>query len=462
MGQSAGTMATSLAESPPPPPQQQQTFKLLWKNSFEKIREKSAAAAGDDDDAFSFRVPEAGALMYRVVAWKKCLTKCKSFSALKKSEGDALEFLTNAWLESALGLPSVAITKIAKKAIGEGLGFLSMTFRLTVAYAADLETSPPTSLILKVPSCYEQSFEVIAEETDCYRREHDFYTEIEPTIAKEACGMRVPKVHKSELVDHGVRILMEDLGPLGFSVNQIDGLTYEQAKPSVSMAADLHATFWEGTGKPIPDCVARADDPRSFIRRWNNSFVERYEELLRSNCLEKFKIGVEKERVLEIAAKIKANADKILRWISKDSPQTFLHSDYRADNLIIGSDAEHAMSAVLDWQLLSTGPGVYDLGDLVVKSMTVEDNAMHLGDLLRLYHSTLLERGVRNYAYADLLRDFKFSILNHITLVFAIGVDGYDERGNLIADWGCFKLCRVMLLRLVRAIEDFECLSVLV
>merc|ERR1712072_1517201 len=231
--QKAGTMATSLAGAPPPPPppQQQQTFKLLWKNSFDKIREKSAAAAGDDDDAFSFRVPEAGALMYRVVAWKKCLTKCKSFSALKKSEGDALEFLTDAWLESALGLPSGAITKIAKKAIGEGLGFLSMTFRLTVAYAADLETSPPTSLILKVPSCYEQSFEVIAEETDCYRREHDFYTEIEPTIAKEACGMRVPKVHKSELVDHGVRILMEDLGPLGFSVNQIDGLTYEQAKP---------------------------------------------------------------------------------------------------------------------------------------------------------------------------------------------------------------------------------------
>merc|ERR1712072_905419 len=152
MGQKAGTMATSLAGGPPPPPppQQQQTFKLLWKNSFDKIREKSAAAAGDDDDAFSFRVPEAGALMYRVVAWKKCLTKCKSFSALKKSEGDALEFLTDAWLESALGLPSGAITKIAKKAIGEGLGFLSMTFRLTVAYSADLPHTQSAELLRAV------------------------------------------------------------------------------------------------------------------------------------------------------------------------------------------------------------------------------------------------------------------------------------------------------------------------
>merc|ERR1739848_743629 len=90
-----------------------------------------------------------------------------------------------------------------------------------------------------------------------------------------------------------------------------------------------------------------------------------------------------------------ANADKILRWISKDSPQTFLHSDYRADNLIIGSDAEHAMSAVLDWQLCSTGPGVYDLGDLVIKSMTVEDGAEHCKELLHLYYEGLLRGGVK-------------------------------------------------------------------
>ena len=81
--------------------------------------------------------------------------------------------------------------------------------------------------------------------------------------------------------------------------------------------------------------------------------------------------------------------------------------------------------------------------------MTVEDNAMHLGDLLRLYLH--VAGRTSDYAYADLLRDFKFSILNHITLVFAIGVDGYDER-RAAADWKYFALCRVMLRRLVRCI----------
>ena len=36
-------------------------------------------------------------------------------------------------------------------------------------------------------------------------------------------------------------ILMEDLGPLGYAVNQIDGLSFNQVKPFVVMAADLHA-----------------------------------------------------------------------------------------------------------------------------------------------------------------------------------------------------------------------------
>ena len=53
--------------------------------------------------------------------------------------------------------------------------------------------------------------------------------------------MRVPKLYSSEVVQGGVRILMEDLGPLGYAVNQIDGLSFNQVKPFVVMAADLHA-----------------------------------------------------------------------------------------------------------------------------------------------------------------------------------------------------------------------------
>ena len=79
------------------------TFKLLWKRSLEKVKTKQIVdhlvdeakkssrsildpAPADSEEAekdakkqkktaAAFRMPEAAALMYRVVAWKKCLAK---------------------------------------------------------------------------------------------------------------------------------------------------------------------------------------------------------------------------------------------------------------------------------------------------------------------------------------------------------------------------------------------------
>merc|ERR1712032_1441097 len=113
--------------------------------------------------------------------------------------------------------------------------------------------------------------------------------------------------------------------------------------------------------------------------------------------------------------KINKGAAKILKRVCYQSPQTLIHADYRADNLIMlpGEDC-----AVLDWQLCSTGPGVYDLVD-------------------------------------DLWADYGYALLAHACLVFAIGLDGIGADGDLVADWKCFELCKVMFERLARAILDF-------
>ena len=71
---------------------------------------------------------------------------------------------------------------------------------------------------------------------------------------------------------------MEDLGPIGYSVNQIDGLKPDTVQTLVEMAANMHAIFWQGNpgASEIPDCVVKGDDPQSFLRRWNgNTFSNR-------------------------------------------------------------------------------------------------------------------------------------------------------------------------------------------
>ena len=106
------------------------TFKLLWKKSLEKVKTKQIvdhlvdeakkssrsnldpAPAGSEEaekdankqktTAAAFRMPEAAALMYRVVAWKKCLAKNLVVSDGGDDYGGALKFLTEQWIAESL------------------------------------------------------------------------------------------------------------------------------------------------------------------------------------------------------------------------------------------------------------------------------------------------------------------------------------------------------------------------
>ena len=217
---------------------------------------------------------------------------------------------------------------------------------------------------------------------------------------------------RTTLVDNGARILMEDLGEVGFSVNQCNGLSRAQVTPLVEMAAAMHAAFWPGCegAAVIPNNVVKGEDRRSFIRRWNDGFSRqsRYDEFVTSKGLKVYDIGVSEEVVLEIGAKIKANAAKILHHLTAVAPQTLIHADYRADNMIL---LHSGSCAVLDWQLHCTGPGAYDLTDIMVKSMKAADGVSCSEELLRHYHACLVAAGVKDYSWEQLNTDFRFSCL---------------------------------------------------
>lgn len=481
----------------PPEEQQPTTFQLLWKRSLDKLKAKeiidslqpkegnepAAAPIKEDENKkekeqkadapdANFRVPEASVLVYRVLAWKQCLTKDLKVTESKDYAAD-LQFLSKDYIAKAVSNGEEEIESYQCDSI-EGLGFLSKTFRVTLAYADKEKTKQsPQTLILKLPGTFEESFQAIADETNAYEREHLFYSNIIPIIDAivlrnpRVTKMRVPRVYKSELVKNGARILMEDLGPIGYSVNQIDGLKPDTVQTLVEMAANMHAIFWQGNpgASEIPDCVVKGDDPQSFLRRWNDGFVRRYPEFLKSRGMKCYNIGVDESVVLNIGAKIKDKAKYILHHLIEVAPQTLIHADYRADNFMLlhkKEGEEKAGACVLDWQLHCSGPGTYDLVDAMIKSMTADDGVANCTRLLQCYHSTLVAAGVKNYSWERLWDDFRLSVLQHTMLVFDIGHDGIEADGTkLVANWSAFKLCHKMLERLIHAIVAFDCLEVL-
>jgi aminoglycoside phosphotransferase (APT) family kinase protein len=63
--------------------------------------------------------------------------------------------------------------------------------------------------------------------------------------------------------------------------------------------------------------------------------------------------------------------------------------------------------AVVDWQTVVWGPPAFDAAYFLGAGLQVEDRQRHERALLRRYHEGLRARGVRDYGWDDLWRDYR-------------------------------------------------------
>ena len=69
--------------------------------------------------------------------------------------------------------------------------------------------------------------------------------------------------------------------------------------------------------------------------------------------------------------------------------------------------------------------GTYDLAVFISEAFSPEARRREEMDLLRLYHSVLVENGVRGYSYDQCLLDYRFSMLD--MFLFWIVLGGYCD-----------------------------------
>jgi aminoglycoside/choline kinase family phosphotransferase len=225
------------------------------------------------------------------------------------------------------------------------------------------------------------------------------------------------------LPDRRFVLLLEDLVDHTL-VDQIDGMSAEQAEVSLRSIARLHARWWQtselGELVWLVDGSTRAqvETSQPTVPEMWPGFLDRWGDRLSADAVRLGAAVMEKYPVLQFSMAF--------------NPMTLIHADFRLDNLFFSADGRDVV--VIDWQLLSRGPAVYDVAYLLTQSMSSEIRREHETELLRAWHDEVIRCGVATYPFDQFVRDYDVAVL--VALAAPLGTTAIDlgnERGERLA-----------------------------
>lgn len=305
--------------------------------------------------------------------------------AVGASPAPAIRTPDRDWLSQVMG---VAITDLQAQVIGEGRGFISTTWQLTLA--TDPPGRLPATLVLKSESS-NPLFQALGRERRSFEREIRFYHEL-----ASAVEAHLPRIHGTGSGDD-CWLLMEDLSHLRPG-DQVRGLRQQEVRAVVRRMAAIHARFWgEASLRELEWLPAHRywfSDPDLGLLE---AFLHEYG----------LRIGPQLARLLpEVMAQLPLiDAEIACR------PFTLVHGDLRADNLMFGGEDDDPEASILDWQTACRSLGAIDLAYLLGGSEPSAERHGHLDELLYLWHGELLAHGVTDYPLAEARRDLQLAAL---------------------------------------------------
>jgi hypothetical protein len=333
--------------------------------------------------------------------------------------------LTPEWLTHALRdtrtISGATVTSFDIEMLAAGVGLMGQLARVTLHYDRP-EAPAPRTLIAKFPAEAEENREV-GNSFRFYEREVRFYEEIADDVE-----LRTPRCYHSAMdveADEYV-LLLEDLAPARVG-DQIAGCSAEEAELAIRELAKFHAAWWDSPRLAEIDWMPLANDPV-------NKSVEGIYQDAWDPFVERFGDRVPKS-VLETGEKLAERSGKLLDELA-EPPRTIYHGDYRIDNLFFATPDGGDPLAVIDWQISARGCGLYDVGYFVSQSLRPEARETRGMDLLKTYHRTLVENGVRGYGFDQCLHDYRLATLFCLVYPVIVGgtLDLSNERGVALAN----------------------------
>jgi hypothetical protein len=315
------------------------------------------------------------------------------------------EWLTLA-LRSAGTITDARVTSCHVELFGGGKGFSGQIARIGLDYDR-AETGAPGSLIAKFlvapldPDVKEAVFR-----SRMHEREFRFYRDVAPDIA-----LRTPRLYYGALKPGTPEcvLLLEDLAPAK-TLNMLEGCTAEDAALVLQQLAMFHAAWWEqprlGEMDWLPAFDAQAEnDQRLYAQAWD-IFLLKVGNLL-------------PEGLVSLGARLKLHVAGVKRYLGQQ-PQTFLHGDFHLNNLLFDSTSGTRTLAIIDWQACGRGRATRDIAHFLVTGLSPDGRRAHELDLLRLYHTTLMTHGVREYSLEQCLGDYRFTMLDEMSFLVMV------------------------------------------
>jgi hypothetical protein len=326
------------------------------------------------------------------------------------------EWMTEALRSSGTIGADAHVGEVQLDPAGAGVGFMGEVASVGVVYGGNAGEAP-ARVIVKFPS---QSADIRAmmHPTRIYEREHRFYAEL-----ADDSPIRTPVIHHVMCepadvpADEKYVLVMEDLSGLTLG-DQVAGTTPEQARAALVGLATHHARFWNGAGLEEADFIPIINGPLNqagspIYEASLPGFMEAFGEVIRPE-------------LAGFVAGYAAARPGILDALEA-MPRTLVHFDFRADNLFFDADGS---VCTIDWQAISQGGGVADVGYFLSQNLTVADRREHEADLLRAYHDALVAGGVSDYSFEQLLTDYPVGVAcGWMIPVLAVGsLDFTSER----------------------------------
>lgn len=352
------------------------------------------------------------------------------------------------WLNEELHksgfLNNINIDSLSHEPCGED-GYMSDMAKLTVSYGRN-DTDLPKTMIAKWPPSFDSAF-AFGMTYHMFENEIRFYNEILPSSP-----IRTPQFIYSnyDLESQRFALILEDCSTYR-KPDKIIGLNYEDLRNTVLALADFQARWWDSKDLFSFDWMNKPKGPEvlnivaSFDGLWG---------LCKNHPL--FKSTVPAGGV-EMYEKVRKNVSWLLVDDISDRNLTIYHGDFHADNIFYDNKNKENPVIVFDWTGPSVGPGIYDLVNLFLSSLTLESRRKYEKEMIELYLQRLSEKGANlsNYTFEDAWYDYLKGFCG--ALVYNTIVTATIDLSNEKA----VKLFEVGAKRIYPAITDLDALSVL-
>ena len=316
--------------------------------------------------------------------------------------------VTDEWLTKALrqgGSNAEAQVTEHTTELVEMQGAAAVVARFGITYDAD-EPGAPRSLIAKFASPHEP-IRALMQLIGGYAREVEFYQQ----FGGDA-GIPTPHCYHASIdSDSGVFVLLlEDMSDS--RMPDMVTRSVEDVEMAVRHLAPFHAKWWNHPRLRTLDILRYPGSPANelFLRQGWGALTAAF-PAAKEQFADEFPVSL-----VALTEELLPRFDDLLEIKQRDEGRTTLvHGDYHPQQIFFESE-RGGRFAVFDWQTVSAGSGGDDLARIIVTGLDTGQREAADRRLIELYHSLLLEHGVKDYSAQECYDDFRLGLVTTLVI----------------------------------------------